>query len=211
VYDSSEPKSRRLPVFALGSGGELRRNKTGDYFKNVRDEWATVVATPFTSLFPDALAFTRSLGDFHMHSYGVSCDPTVTELPLERVVVRDLGLVGNTFDNQEEHHSSDEEEEDRTSHASINSSEHQMTNSFVLVVASDGIWDNWKYHDLHDFLCGALENKSLQQQSDVPGDHTPVDAIVSSLMNANLERASSYFGDQADNMTAVICSFNFTF
>ncbi|KAG7391709.1 hypothetical protein PHYPSEUDO_003784 [Phytophthora pseudosyringae] len=208
VYDSSEPKSRRLPVFTMTSKGDLRHNPRGDYYKNVRDEWATVVATPFNSLFPDALAFTRSLGDFHMHSYGVSCEPTVMELSLERVVARDLGL---TEDNQEGYHGSGicDDDEVRTSCASNNSDEEQSEHSFMLVVASDGIWDNWKYGDLHSFLSDANRDKSLQQQSDVAPDDAPVDAIVSTLMNANLQRASSYFGDQADNMTAVLCNFNF--
>ncbi|KAL4110239.1 hypothetical protein PRIC1_001931 [Phytophthora ramorum] len=212
VYDSSEPKSRRLPIFTMTSRGELRHNPRGDYFKNVRDEWATVVATPFSSLFSDALAFTRSLGDLHMHSYGVSCKPTVVELSLERVVARDLSLSSHTVDNQEDHLDSSvyDDEEERTSCASNNSSEEAPTTTdFMLVVASDGIWDNWKYHDLHSFLRQAHDNKALQMQSQEAGDCVPVDAIATSLMSVNLQRASSYFGDQADNMTAVLCNFSF--
>ncbi|GMF16218.1 unnamed protein product [Phytophthora lilii] len=210
VYDTSEPKSRRLPIFTMTDKGELHRNSRGDYYKNVRDEWATVVATPFTSLFPDALAFTRSLGDFHMHSYGVSCDPTVTELSLERVIARDLGL-RHAEDNQEEHHSSNayDDDEDRTSYVSTSSREDPRELAFTLVVASDGVWDNWTFRDLHSFVREAHANKSLQQQSDVPADCAPADAMVSSLLAANAQRASSYFADQADNMTAVLCNFSF--
>lgn len=210
VYDSTEPKSRRLPIFTLTNNGDLHRNPRGDYYKNVRDEWATVVATPFTSLFPDALAFTRSLGDFHMHSYGVSCDPTVTELSLERVMARHLGLTTISSDNQDEHCSSSTDSDgDKTRYASNGSSEDPSEVTFMLLVASDGVWDNWAFHDLHSFLSSVARNKSLHQQSAVPGEFAPVDAVVSSLLDANLQRASSYFGDQADNMTAVLCNFTY--
>ncbi|KAG6604533.1 Uridine phosphorylase [Phytophthora cinnamomi] len=209
VYDSTEPKSRRLPVFTLANNGELHRNPRGDYYKNVRDEWATVVATPFTSLFPDALAFTRSLGDFHMHSYGVSCDPTVTELSLEWVVARHLRLATHSLDNQDSHNY-DDADKDRMSCASNSSSEEPSEHTFMLLVASDGVWDNWAFRDLHSFLCTANDNKSLRQQSEVVStEFAPVDAVVSSLMDVNLQRAASYFGDQADNMTAVLCNFAF--
>ncbi|KAK1934679.1 hypothetical protein P3T76_011288 [Phytophthora citrophthora] len=210
VYDSTEPKSRRLPVFTLTSKGDLQYHPRGDYYKNVRDEWATVVATPFDSLFPDALAFTRSLGDFHMHSYGVSCEPTVTELSLESVVIRDLGHSSHTAINQEDNYSTSAvyDDEDCMSYAS-NNSEDSSERNFMLVVASDGVWDNWKYRDLHCFLDDASRNKSLYLHSQVNEDHSPVDAIVSTMMNANLQRASSYFADQADNMTAVLCNFSF--
>ncbi|KAE8887720.1 hypothetical protein PF005_g8421 [Phytophthora fragariae] len=201
VYDSMEPKSRRPPVFTMSSNGELHRNPRGEYYKNVRDEWATVVAAPFTSLFPDALAFTRSLGDFHMHSYGVSCDPTVTELSLERVITR-RQLATHSLDNQGEHHS-----DNTYSDEGVEGISEEPT--FLLLVASDGVWDNWAFRDLHSFLCSALRNKTLQQQSAVPGEFDPVDAVVAPLLDANLQRANSYFGDQMDNMTAVLCTFNF--
>jgi hypothetical protein len=43
---------------------------TISYYKNVRKEWASLVSTPVTAKFQDALAFTRSLGDLHLHTYG---------------------------------------------------------------------------------------------------------------------------------------------
>ncbi|KAG1692384.1 hypothetical protein DVH05_025552 [Phytophthora capsici] len=211
VYDSTEPKSRRLPVFTITNKGDLQYHPRGDYYKNVRDEWATLVATPFDSMFPDALAFTRSLGDFHMHSYGVSCEPTVTELSLDRVIARDLAHSSQSKDNQDNNHNTttvEDDDEDRTSYAS-NNSEDPSELSISLLVASDGVWDNWKYRELRSFLSDSNRNKSLYLHSQVKEDHSPVDAIVSTLMNANSQRASSYFGDQADNMTAVLCNFSF--
>ncbi|ETN08905.1 hypothetical protein PPTG_10988 [Phytophthora nicotianae INRA-310] len=209
VYDTSEPKGKRLPIFTMTSTGDLHRNSNGEYYKNVRNEWATVVATPCNSLFPDALAFTRSLGDFQMHSYGVSCNPTVVELSLELIVARDLGLTTQAVSNQEYSHSSTYDNgEVRTAYASNNTSENSSEHSFMVLVASDGIWDNWKYCELQTFLSEANRNKSLHQQSEVSGDYSPVDVCISSLMDVNLQRASNYFGENADNMTAFLCNFN---
>jgi hypothetical protein len=50
----------------------VRVTGNGRYYKNVRSEWATLVTTPPSARFQDALAFTRSLGDLHLHVYGVS-------------------------------------------------------------------------------------------------------------------------------------------
>ena len=45
------------------------------YYKNVRKEWASLVSTPTYAKFQDALAFTRSLGDLHLHTYGTNDCP----------------------------------------------------------------------------------------------------------------------------------------
>ncbi|KAG7400396.1 hypothetical protein PHYBOEH_005984 [Phytophthora boehmeriae] len=196
VYDSSEPHSSRLPIFSMSNKGELHRNPSGDYFKNVRDEWATLVSTPFTALFPDALAFTRSLGDFHMHTYGVSCSPTVTELSLERIVFRDDdNQVYDAMDGNNDA-GGDEQLEEAT--------------TFMLLVASDGVWDNWTYRDLWSFLCQSHNRQSLQKDSTLSGaqESVPIDAMASSLLTENSQRARNSFGDQADNMTAVLIQFN---
>ncbi|RHZ39282.1 hypothetical protein DYB26_003869 [Aphanomyces astaci] len=55
----------------------------GGYVKNARNEWACVVSAPPHAAFPDTLACTRSLGDFHMHMYGVTYEPDVAETNVE--------------------------------------------------------------------------------------------------------------------------------
>ncbi|CAN0529866.1 unnamed protein product, partial [Ectocarpus sp. 12 AP-2014] len=61
------------------------------YYKNVRKEWASLVATPTSARFQDALAFTRSIGDFHLQTYGVSHVPDVMSLDLQQLFHREQG------------------------------------------------------------------------------------------------------------------------
>jgi serine/threonine protein phosphatase PrpC len=71
VYDApSVEKARCNPVFELNGKGVPCVTNRGRYYKNVRKEWASLVSTPVTARFQDALAFTRSLGDLHLHTYG---------------------------------------------------------------------------------------------------------------------------------------------
>ena len=50
--------------------GEFDKTNAGVYYKNVRAEFATLVCTPAHAEYQDGLAFTRSLGDFYLHTYG---------------------------------------------------------------------------------------------------------------------------------------------
>lgn len=72
VYDApGQEKVRCPPVFRLGEGDVPEITNNGAYYKNVRKEWASLVATPPSARFQDALAFTRSLGDLHLQIYGI--------------------------------------------------------------------------------------------------------------------------------------------
>ncbi|CAM9856321.1 unnamed protein product [Scytosiphon promiscuus] len=123
VYDS--PSSNKLkcsPVFDVDIKGTPRVTNKGRYYKNVRKEWASLVATPLSARFQDALAFTRSIGDFHLQTYGVSHVPDVMSLDLQQLFHREQG--GDVPD--------------------------QML--VCLVAASDGVWDNWLYADVSAFF-----------------------------------------------------------
>ncbi|GLE05476.1 hypothetical protein PINS_up014499 [Pythium insidiosum] len=214
LYDSANTFTRPIHVFEQTTGGGLLFNAKGDYMKNVRDEWASVVVTPADAPIPDSLAFTRSLGDFHMHAYGVTCDPTVTELSLD-----------NVFDLPQP-----ESQED----GSDDACERAPLELFI-IIASDGVWDNWKYKDLFDSVAqptsavaasrspsqvcvwplhtaGSLSrltvhsgnNTKLSSKMAAPSSRG-VDRIATSLMDANLCRAQRIFGSQVDNMTVVVC------
>ncbi len=100
---------------------------TGTYYKNVRNEWATLVTTPPHARFQDALAFTRSLGDLHLHVYGVSEIPAVAEYDLVRLHTsaahgpKKISLAGGV---------------------------EVGADASVLFVCTDGVWDNWKFEDI---------------------------------------------------------------
>ena len=76
VYDSpSADKTKCAPVFSLDGAGVPTVLNKGKYYKNVRKEWASLVSTPSSARFQDALAFTRSLGDLHLHTFGKAPSP----------------------------------------------------------------------------------------------------------------------------------------
>lgn len=90
VFDTrnqSIPKYQCPPIFQVDARDptNVSCNGAGYYYKNVRSEWATLVSTPPHARFQDALAFTRSLGDFHLHVYGVSHVPEVQEYNLNEM------------------------------------------------------------------------------------------------------------------------------
>lgn len=68
VYDTlTSSKLSCPPIFEVDMrSGKAEKTERGSYYKNVRCEWATLVATPPHAPYQDALAFTRSLGDLHL-------------------------------------------------------------------------------------------------------------------------------------------------
>jgi hypothetical protein len=127
VYDSgSHDKSKCQPVFKRNAAGNFYVANVGSYYKNVRKEWASLVSTPPYARFQDALAFTRSLGDLHLHTYGV------THLPeIQKIQLRPL------FERLRAH--------------SIGPADQQL----CIVLCSDGVWDNWLYEDVTKFVMDA--------------------------------------------------------
>jgi len=77
VYDTLTASKLSCPsIFDVDPRtGMPTKTERGSYYKNVRCEWATLVATPPHAPYQDALAFTRSLGDLHLQTYGVSHTP----------------------------------------------------------------------------------------------------------------------------------------
>eukprot|EP01029_Cantina_marsupialis_P026947 TRINITY_DN7393_c0_g1_i1.p1 TRINITY_DN7393_c0_g1~~TRINITY_DN7393_c0_g1_i1.p1 ORF type:complete len:454 (-),score=130.42 TRINITY_DN7393_c0_g1_i1:783-2144(-) len=162
VYDSMKVfKSRCKSIFETDVHGIPRKTNNGGYYKNVRDEWASFVATPPHAKFQDALAFTRSLGDFHLHTYGVSCEPDVFVCDLTQ---------GDWANDK----------------------------SAAVIVASDGVWDNWTFEEINTYLLDPEFAKKAR-------DSVNAQAVAEDLLTENLQRAFRNFGTQADNMTAVLC------
>ena len=166
----------------------------GRYYKSVRSEWATLVTTPPHSRFQDALAFTRSVGDLHLQTYGVTCKPDVCVLDLKQMFVAraaEPGWVPGT--------------------------------PALLMVCSDGIWDNWKFPDIVSHFA-RTEQAYLAPRTEVSGvsgagadgavdldgivqgaDAATVD-LITRFMTVNKAEAHKNFGSSADNMSAVACA-----
>ncbi|TMW65938.1 hypothetical protein Poli38472_003703 [Pythium oligandrum] len=196
LYDSSNLDHHQFSIFETTPGGVLQRNPRGAYFKNVRDEWATIVTTPADAPFPDSLAFTRSLGDFHMHAYGVCDKPTVRVVSLEDAIKRS------------------------TTNQSDAGLDICPPVEFFLTVASDGIWDNWKYDGLLKFVfqhekpdgpsrpdLWALMTMPAREED--LSHHHAIHELTESLLSNTLTRAEHFFGDQADNMTVILSHLAF--
>jgi len=231
VYDTlSSSKLSCPPIYAVDAEGTPTPKNRGAYYKNVRNEWATLVAVPpfaryagawyeledvvwsdlrmhslpfasrFSSRFQDALAFTRSIGDFHLQTYGVSyvaddgrslfvehlcslASVALTNVANSFVVVV-LGACSHT---------------PTVCWVDLGaSSEGTKAPPLALVLCSDGVWDNWVFEDLSKFV---LDPARLKQVFDASsGSQT----ATNDLMAANLERAHINFGSSADNMTAVL-------
>ena len=98
VYDYPSCEKPRCPhVYQLNADGIPTITNNGRYYKNVRKEWASLVTTPGTARFQDALAFTRSLGDLHLKIYGVTYQPEIHEYDIKKLfhknqVAQDFGL-----------------------------------------------------------------------------------------------------------------------
>ncbi|OQR95986.1 hypothetical protein ACHHYP_17389 [Achlya hypogyna] len=146
----------RRPVFVV-QNRDIHRAAEGSYYKNIRQEWASLCCTPAKAKYHESLAFTRSLGDFYMHHYGLTHEPDIFQVDLDRL-----------------NHSG-------------------CTPAFNVIVASDGIWDSWKYGEAAAFVTEALTT----------GD--AADA-ARRLLQRNKEVAHGIFGSQVDNMTAIVCS-----
>jgi serine/threonine protein phosphatase PrpC len=212
----------RAPIFLHDPATSDVRKITsgGKYYKNVRHEYASMVMTPTSARFrfSDSLAFTRSLGDFHLHAYGLTFEPDIMEVDLATAFHRHLG--------QKYIHEND----DSTSSPSVSS-------ETVLVLASDGVWDVWQYHDVACFflaekhitatantmtattaVAAAIEEEPEEhnaQDDDHDDNHASRSGHkaaerVRQFMDANLRKAHELFGEQADNMTLIACFVNAT-
>ncbi|RHY74857.1 hypothetical protein DYB38_013437 [Aphanomyces astaci] len=69
----------KSPVFTVVNDVVAKAGE-GSYYKNVRQEWASLCCTPAKAKYHESLAFTRSLGDFYIHSFGLTHQPDVIQV-----------------------------------------------------------------------------------------------------------------------------------
>ena len=176
VYDAPSFSKNQCPrIFRrdhVSEKGFVVTNK-GSYYKNVRNEWASLVTTPPYAKFQDALAFTRSLGDLHLHSYGVGNEPETVVYDLHEMHLCAGGA-----------------------HTKAGVGDEKA--SSVLLVCTDGVWDNWKFGDI-------IKASMQQPWIDEVRRREEAVEVTNLLMKWNLQLARAHFGSQADNMTAIVC------
>lgn len=191
VYDTPAHEKVNCPqVFVLDEGGLPMVTSKGSYYKNVRKEWASLVATPPSARFQDALAFTRSLGDLHLHTYGVTHYPEVQMIDLRDVFASLASSTNSTMDQLSDG-ATDSEQSSKASGAAT-------TPPMVCVVlATDGVWDNWTYEDVTRFVMDVSCVDAVATGAD--GAHR----VTHSFMQRNAFYSKRNFGNQADNATSI--------
>ena len=71
------------------------------------------------------------------------------------------------------------------------------SNGFVVVLASDGIWDCWKYEEFHTYLTTLLFDR-----------HVSVGAMGETALDETMERAIANFGNKHyDDACLVVWQF----
>jgi hypothetical protein len=211
VYDTlTASKLACPPIFDVDtSSGRTSKTERGAYYKNVRCEWATLVATPPHAPFQDALAFTRSLGDLHLQTYGVSHTPETWWMDLAAPAPAAASAANGTAHT---HDAAGRSLSAASSPAPLaldggpapvsSSTRSSKLASLVptplsIVVASDGIWDNWKFEEVAAFVLAPTRVEAAARAASAQ-------AAANELMAVNLERARTNFGTSADNMTAIV-------
>lgn len=77
-------------------------------------------------------------------------------------------------------------------------SEDTNGNILCLVVATDGVWDNWLYEDLARFVTDSGCLRAAATSND------GAQRVTTSLMHRNAIYSKRNFGSQADNATGIV-------
>ena len=148
----------------------------GGYYKNVRNEYAIIARTPLSEPLL-GLAMTRSLGDFKLNYYGISHLPEVHCIKLRDIMA-----------SQKMHYSLITDTENKT----------KILNPLCIVLATDGVWDNWKFEDVKDCVMNDICLKDLTESSNGAQHATE------SFMEINNSYGEKNFGKNADNATCIL-------
>lgn len=83
--------------------------------------------------------------------------------------------------------------------------------SLCVVLATDGVWDNWMYEDINKFVMdisclNAVVNSFYppQDSAESPASGDGGKRVASSLMQRNAIYSRRNFGNQADNATGIV-------
>jgi serine/threonine protein phosphatase PrpC len=76
--------------------------------------------------------------------------------------------------------------------------------ALCVVLASDGIWDNWEYADVSSFVMDPKNSSSSSPAGKAQGGVELAGAASQALIKSNAAHAHRNFGAQADNATGVV-------
>jgi serine/threonine protein phosphatase PrpC len=165
------------PVFNISEDGTPTvRPEDGSfeyYVKNVRKEKATYVCGRSSEL---ALAGTRSLGDIELHNLGVTHKPIIRSMDLNKVFV-DLRKVIKP--------EATEEDPDPM--------------AVCVVLATDGVWDNWIYDHVQKFVMDKSCLKAIEKDKVLGAQR-----VCKSFMLRNQTFGRKNFGNSSDNSTGIV-------
>ena len=178
VYDKQErAKTLCPPVFNISEDGTPTvRPEDGSfeyYVKNVRREKATYVCGRHGE---NALAGTRSLGDIELHNLGLTHKPIIRSMDLNKVFM-DLRKVIKP--------EATEEDPDPM--------------EVCVVLATDGVWDNWIYDHVQKFVMDKSCLKALKLDKERGAQR-----VCKSFMLRNQAFANKNFDSSSDNSTGIV-------
>ncbi len=179
IYDKQRTaKTKCELVFDISEDGTptVRTDVTDYYYKNVRREKATYVCGRDSPL---SLAGTRSLGDIELHNLGLTHKPIIRSMDLNKVF-EDLRAT-------------------RQAVAAVVTEEDPDPMTVCVVLATDGVWDNWIYDHVQKFVMDKSCLKSLEKDK-VSG----AQRVCKSFMLRNQTFGRKNFGNNSDNATGIV-------
>jgi serine/threonine protein phosphatase PrpC len=192
--------------FELNDAAKEYAEELGAAPKNVAGELPTILLTATTdTMFPRlelplTLAMTRSIGDFYLHTCGVTWRPQVVQIDLAHIVRRGLdgcGLPSNTATIDVERAGGGGEAAgggDSADNPALSGS--QPLDHLTLILASDGVWDLYEKHDVfRQIVCPPT---AAGQPS----------AAAHDFFAASVELGAEIFGSSSDNMTGIVVYLN---
>jgi serine/threonine protein phosphatase PrpC len=132
----------------------------GNYVKNIRNEYGSIVTSPRSAPFDSSLSMTRSLGDFYLQKYGVTFIPSIKYINLNEIF--------------------------------------EKSPIFSILIASDGVWDNWTYETISNFILNEDYLNRINNNEDISQE------VCNSLIAKNDEFGRKNFGISRDNATAIL-------
>ena len=178
VYDKQRRAKSLCPqVFNISEDGTPTVRPDDEsfeyYVKNVRREKATYVCGRHGE---NALAGTRSLGDIELHNLGLTHKPIIRSMDLNKVFMDLRAQVSAT---------ASEEDPD------------PMT--VCVVLATDGVWDNWIYDHVQKFVMDKSCLKAIEKDKVLGAQR-----VCKSFMLRNQAAGKKHFGSGSDNATGIV-------